>query len=94
MSENTNNNKDKKKKKRSRSKFVLPFNQLSDLQKEKELKIGKRGYEYCGHTLKPLCDIDQAVYNPKLDLIFESRRAEADYYKDIKWGNNPKKRAS
>lgn len=87
-----NNNRDKKRRKR----YIVPFNQLSDEQKEKELKIGKRGYQYCAHTLKPLSDIDQAVYNTKLDLMFESRRAETDYYKELKWsrGKAKKKRVT
>lgn len=59
-----------------------PIYRLSPNDQEKWRKLGTYGYTHCPQTLKRLGDINTAVFDSKLDLIFLNKEAQIEYYKE------------
>lgn len=68
---------------------------LSEVEFQKQLKFGKRGYEHCAQTLERLHDIDKAVFDVRMDKFFKDQRARQDFIKDstLNFKTQKKKRA-
>ena len=61
---------------------AIPLNELSDLDREKILKVGMRGYEYCEQTGKRIFEVDKAYYDSKSDCVFVNFQAFCEWTKD------------
>jgi hypothetical protein len=54
---------------------LTPLNELSDSEREKYIKTGMRGYEYCAYTFRRIFDVEAAYYDEKTDQIFIDKKA-------------------
>lgn len=59
----------------SKNHRILPLNELSDINREKTIKVGMRRYEYCPYTLQRIIDIEQAYYDAKTDQMFIDKKS-------------------
>jgi hypothetical protein len=55
-----------------------------------DLYSHKRGMEHCAHTLKRISDLDKAIFDEQLWVIFESKEAQNMYYEETRKYLGPK----